>query len=140
MKKILRVFASFGYSLIIACLASGIAVFIWASAMTYADGFWQHAAWGVGMLIALAWLSERGVEISSVVYNWLWDSGVGARIATSIPPLLIGIWICSAPFRLDVKFTVGDIILTVLWELLNLFLYFNLISLPWLNSRMGRNL
>ena len=140
MKSVLRMLGSFGYSLLVTGITSGIAVFIWASAMTYADGFWQHAAWGVGMVIALAWLSERGVEISSVVYNWLWDSGVGVRIATSIPPLLIGIWICSAPFRLGVKFTVGDIILTVLWELLNLFLYFNLISLPWLNSRMGRNL
>ena len=139
MKSILRMLGSFGYSLLISCIASGISVFIWASAMTYADGFWQHAAWGIGMLIVLAWLSERGVEISSVVYNWLWDSSVGARIATSVPPLLIGIWICSAPFRLVVKFTVGDIILTVLWEFLNLFLYFNLISLPWLNSRMGRN-
>lgn len=138
MKSILRMLGSFGYSLLISCITSGVAFVVWYLSITHADGFWEHTYWIIGMLIVLSWQSEKGVEITSIVYNWLWDSTLKTRIATSIPPIIVGIWNCSAPFWIDVDLTVGDIISTVVWEFINLFLYFNLISLPWLNFNMGR--
>lgn len=137
MKSWIRFSGSFIYSSIINFLMSLISIWLWVKFLSNVHGFWLCLLAVIGFVSILSWLAEKGVEYSSIPFNWLWDRSKKTRIASTIPAVLCAIWVMSAPFRVEINYSAGDIFLTIIWMVLNFFLWFNLIMLPWINLNMG---
>lgn len=139
MKSWMRTFGSFVYSMLISIMVGVVSILIWTFCYELAEGFWLNLWAAIFLTSIMGWISEKGISLLSIPFNWLWDNSVKSRLASTIPPLLIGIWVVSLPFRRDYAFTGGDIFLTVIWEILILFSFYNLCFLPWINLEMGVN-
>lgn len=132
----LRTLGSFIYTAIISILFLLGSVFIYARILIYASGFWITLGGIFGMVLLLSWISERGVELCSIPFNFLWDNTLKTRVATIIPAIIIGLWCVSAPFRIDRHFSTGDWILSAIWMLCSFMFYYNLAMLPLTNPNM----
>lgn len=135
----LRTIGAFAYSSILSILFFIGSVFLYTRILAYASGFWLTFGCIVGMVILLSWLSERGLEICSIPFNYLWDKTRKARIATIIPAVIIGLWAISSPFRIQMHFSTGDWILSIAWMVCSLVFFYNLSMLPLINKKMGQN-
>lgn len=133
----MKFLGSFIYSSIISFMMGLISLWLWLKFISNAHGFWLCLTAAIGFICILGWVSEKGVTYSSIPYNWLWDKSKKTRVASTIPPVLCMIWVISAPFRVEYHYSTGDICLTVIWVILNFFLWYNLITLPWINLNMG---
>ncbi|MBD5211001.1 MAG: hypothetical protein HDS77_07030 [Bacteroidales bacterium] len=135
----MRALAAFAYSALLAILFFVGSVLLYTRILVFASGFWQTFVCIIGMVILLSWLSERGLEICSIPFNYLWDKKKKARIATIIPAIIVGLWAISAPLRIHMRFSTGDWILSIVWMLCNIVFFYNLVMLPLINKNMGQN-
>ena len=136
MKSLLRTTGAFIYSAIVSAAFTALAVYILATIIA-AEGFWKTLIYTVLMIPLFFWLSERGVQLTSIPYNWLWDRTLKTRIATAIPVALAFLWCVTSPFFISKTFTAGDWIVTAVWWLLCILLYYNLFMQPFINPHMG---
>lgn len=139
MKSWFRAMGAFMYALIISVAFLFLAVFLLSKGIVAVSGFLKTAIMIIGIVVLVAWLSEKGLELLSIPFNWLWDRSKKTRIATAIPAVLIGLWCLSAPIRIPVKFTTGDWVLVVIWCLGVLVFYVNLFLMPFSSPNMGRD-
>jgi len=137
MKSWLRTIGAFFYAAIISSIFLFLSAYVIPCAIVYFEGFWETLSVVIGILIVFLWLSEKGVEYSSIPFNYLWDKTFKTRVATVIPVVLIGLWCLSLPFRISLKFSVGDWFVVVAWEICAVFFYFNMFLLPFNNPTMG---
>lgn len=128
---------SFAYSLLISWLYLLLVKILLRLLVLGVSGFWKTLFVTMSVCIWLAWLSEKGLQICSIPYNWLWDSSTKARLATTIAAVLGGIACVSVPFYIPGEFSVGDWVVTVFFMFISLFFYFNLCILPFGNPDVG---
>ena len=138
MKSIIRSIGAFIYTSIIALGFLLLSSYILTRAVIFSDGFWQTLCAVVVILFLLGWISEKGVQLLSIPYNWLWDTTKITRYSTIIPLIPVGLWCISVPFRMPLKFGVGDWIITIVWLACVVFFFLNMILLPFNNLNMGR--
>lgn len=136
MKSLLRAIGAFIYSAIVSAAFTALAVYLLTSVIA-AEGFWKTLIYTVLMALFLFWLSERGVQYTSIPYNWLWDRTLKTRIATAIPAVIAFLWCVTSPFFISKTFTAGDWIVTAVWWLLCILLYFNLFMQSFVSTHMG---
>lgn len=132
----IRAIGSFVYSAIICAVFFIIADWLLLRIIILAEGF-MAAVGTVCVFVFLAWLSERGISIASIPFNWLWDKSRKTRIASIIPPVIIGLWCATIPFRIALKYSFGDWLIIIIWEISVLLFYYNMITLPIINKNMG---
>lgn len=128
---------SFAYSLLISWLYLLLVKILLRLLVLGVSGFWKTLFVTMSVCIWLAWLSEKGLQICSIPYNWLWDSSMKTRLATTIAAVLGGIACVSVPFYIPGEFSVGDWVVTVFFMFISLFFYFNLCILPFGNPDVG---
>lgn len=133
----LRTLAAFLYTTIITSAYTWLSIYIVTKAIVYISGFWHTLFVAIAFLYFFSWLSERGIELLSIPYNWLWDRTLKTRIATAIPVILVGLWCISMPIRIPVTFSVSNWVLVIIWELLSIPFFYNLLVLPFINPNMG---
>lgn len=135
----LRTLGAFVYSAVVSILFFIGALFIYTRILVYASGFWQTLGCIFGLVMLLSWIAERGLQYCSIPFRYLWDRTFKTRIVTIIPAIIVGIWCVTAPFRIELHFSVGDWILSSVWMLCCLVFYFNLVMLPLANPHLGVN-
>ena len=128
---------SFTYSLLISWLFLWVVKISLRLVVLAVSGFWMTLLVTMSAGFWLAWLSEKGVQICSIPFNWLWDRSIKTRIATTIAAVLGGIACLSVPFYIPGEFSLGDWVVTVFFMLISLFFYFNLCILPFGNPDVG---
>ena len=133
----IRTFGSFLYSAFLCALFFIAAYWVLLRSIVYADGFFGTLCAFIFILFVFGWLSEKGIILASIPFNWLWDDSLKTRIAAMIPPALIGISCMLSPFRIPNTFTFGDWVITIAWETCALTFYFNMFILPITNPHMG---
>lgn len=134
MNKLFRTIGSFVYASIVAIAFLFLAAFVLSKGIVYIHGFWKTSIYVIVISIAFAWLSEVGLKLLSIPFNWLWDETLVERTAAAIPAVLVGLWCLSAPFRIKQSFTTGDWVFVVVWGLCVLFFYVNFFLLPFLSK------
>lgn len=137
MNKLFRALGAFVYASIIAIAFLALSSFILAKGIVSIDGFWKTTIFVIVMIVFFAWLSEKGLQLLSIPFNWLWDETMTARIVTAVPAVIVGLWCLAAPFRIPMKFTTGDWVLVVIWWLGVLFFYVNFFLMPFISKDMG---
>ena len=135
--SLLRMIGSFTYSLLISWLFLWVVKISLRLVVLAVSGFWMTLLVTMSVCIWLAWLSEKGLQVCSIPYNWLWDRSTKTRLATTIAALLGGVACVSVPFYIPGTFSVGDWFVTVICMVISLFFYFNLCTLPFLNADIG---
>lgn len=137
MNSWLRTIGAFFYAAIISSTFLFLSAYVIPWAIVYFEGFWETLSVIICILIVFSWLAEKGVEYLSIPFNYLWDRTFKTRIATAIPVVLIGLWCLSLPFRISLKFSMGDWFIVIAWEICAIFFYFNMFLLPFNNPTMG---
>lgn len=135
--SLLRTLGAFIYSSILSILFCIGSIFLYTCILVYASGFVITLGCIFVMVFILSWIFERGLEICSIPFNFLWDRTFKSRIATIIPAVIVGLWCVTAPFRITLHFSIGDWILSSIWMLCSIIFYFNLVMLPLNNPNMG---
>lgn len=137
MKSLFRAFGAFIYASVVSIGFMILSVLLLMKGITVVHGFWKTALLIIGFIVMFAWLAEKGLELLSLPFNWLWDQTMTTRVATAIPVVLVGLWCMAAPFRLPIEFTTGDWVLTAIWWIGVLFFYVNFILMPFTSPNMG---
>ena len=137
MSSFARTLGAFLYTSILSLAFMLLSIWLLCRCIIYVDGFWLSAVAIAALFFGLGWLSEKGLQYLSIPYNWLWDNTKKTRITTSATAIIFGLWTICAPFRIPVKFSAGDWIISVIWMLLSIVLYFNLTLLPFISPHMG---
>lgn len=137
MKRIMRGIAAFIYSLLLSIGYTYLAISILAKTLVYAEGFWMTLGFMIAIFVSLSWISERALSWDLIPFRWLWDNKLQVRIVSAIPPVLIAIWCLTAPYRLPFSFTAGDWVITVIWSILSIIFFWNLVTTPFINPHFS---
>ena len=133
----LRLVGSFAYAL----FCSGVFCAIGWRGLSYiaseVSGFWMSAVCFVVAIPVLGWMTEYGMMLLSIPFNWLWDRTLKTRAATSAGAIIGGIVCLAVPFLLPVDFSAGDWGFATLWMAMSFVWAFNLFLMPFTNFNMG---
>ena len=134
----IRTLGSFLYSAAICIAFFLLAVWLLVRCIIYAEGFFMTFFAIFGIVLLLSWLGEKGIIITGIPFNWLWDKNSKTRIAAMIPPIPIGLWCITTPFRIPLHFSTGDWIVTILWAFCVFWFYWNMFTFPAINPHIGK--
>ena len=137
IKSWIRTVLSFIYTSLLLIGYYYLSYFILSYATAQDGGFWSYLCIWMGIIILFSWLSEKGIELFSIPFNWLWDRTKKTRIATSTPIIPMALLTLCIPILLQNKFGVGDWIIVITWGLISIFFFYNLFLLPFINPNMG---
>jgi hypothetical protein len=133
----IRTLGAFLYAAIISLVYLWLSALIVTISIICVSGFWYTLFTAIGFAWLFGWISERGVELLSIPFNWLWDRTKKTRIATIVPIIIIGLWCIAMPIRIHLTLKFGDWVLIGIWEIISLMFFYNLVMLPFINTNIG---
>lgn len=137
MLTLIQCFGSFCYSVILSFIFLWIVLIAYTRILVFAEGFLNTAGVLLGFVFIFAWLSEKGLQIASIPFNWLWSTKTITRLCTIIPCVIIALWGITAPFRIPFHFNIGDWIVTFAFWIVTLCFFWNLATMPIISPEVG---
>lgn len=138
MKTLVRSLLGFIYSCLISVLFFVGFVWLLLRCLIYLNGFWGASAAICAIVVSISWIAERGLELLSIPFNWLWNEKFISRLSSCLPAIIVGLWAISTPWRIPFQFSAGDWVITTVWLFCVAVFYYNLATMSIISTHMGR--